>query len=102
MEGPPSRRSRCGQASGKSSCVEAPTDATCRLGICCTCTRGKYAASMDVKRLELTGPAVPVGEEVLSSASYGFAQADFSRSGTLVYVRGKPARQTLVWLDSTG
>jgi serine/threonine-protein kinase len=61
-----------------------------------------YAASMDVKRLELTGPAVPVVEEVLSSASYGFAQADFSRSGTLVYVRGKPARQTLVWLDSTG
>ena len=61
-----------------------------------------YAAPMDVKRLELTGPAVPVVEEVLSSASYGFAQADFSRSGTLVYVRGKPARQTLVWLDSTG
>jgi Tol biopolymer transport system component len=61
-----------------------------------------YAASMDVNRLELTGPAVPVVDDLLSSASYGFAQADFSQNGTLVYVRGKPGRQTLVWLDSTG
>ena len=61
-----------------------------------------YAAPMDVKRLELTGPAVPVVEEVASIAQQGFAQADFSRAGTLVYVRGKAAQQTLVWLDSTG
>ncbi len=61
-----------------------------------------YAAPMNVKRLELTGSATPVVEEVMSDPNFGFAQVDFSRSGTLVYVRGKPARQTLVWLDSTG
>jgi len=61
-----------------------------------------YSAPMDVKRLELTGPAAPVVEDVMSSAGTGFAEVDFSRSGTLIYVRGKAARQTLVWLDSTG
>jgi hypothetical protein len=61
-----------------------------------------YAASMDVKRLELTGPVAPVVEEVVSNTTWGFAQAYFSWSGTLVYVRGKAARQTLVWLDSSG
>jgi Tol biopolymer transport system component len=61
-----------------------------------------YAAPMDVKRLELTGPAAPVVEEVVSSTTYGFAQMDFSQSGTLIYIRGKPAKQMLVWLDSTG
>ena len=61
-----------------------------------------YAAPINVKRLELTGPAVPIVEEVVNSAAYGFAQADLSRNGTLVYVRGKAAKQTLVWLDSRG
>ena len=32
-----------------------------------------YAAPMDLKRLELTGPAAPVVEEVVSSTSLGFA-----------------------------
>ena len=47
---------------------------------------------MDLKRLELTGPAAPVVKEVVSSAPCGFAQADFSQSEALVYVRGKAAR----------
>ena len=61
-----------------------------------------YAAPMDLKRLELTGPAAPIIEEVGRNPAYGSAQADFSRSGTLVYVRGEALRQTLVWLDSNG
>jgi Tol biopolymer transport system component len=61
-----------------------------------------YAAPMDLKRLELTGPAAPVVEEVVSSTNGGFAQADFSQNGTLVYIRGKEASQTLVWIDSNG
>lgn len=60
-----------------------------------------YAAPMDLRRLKLTGSAVPVLEDVVSSRS-GFAQVDFSRNGMLVYVRGKAARHTLVWLDSAG
>ena len=61
-----------------------------------------YAAPMDVKRLELIGQAAPVVEEVMSGSNFGFAQSDFSRSGTLVYVPAKAARQTLLWLDSAG
>jgi Tol biopolymer transport system component len=61
-----------------------------------------YAAPMDLNRLQLTGSATPVVEEGLSSSTWGFAQADFSRSGTLVYVRGKAAEKTLQWLDATG
>jgi WD40-like Beta Propeller Repeat len=61
-----------------------------------------YAAPMDLKRLELTGPAVPVVEQVVSDSTYAFAQVEFSRSGSLVYVRGKAAGRTMAWLDSTG
>jgi serine/threonine-protein kinase len=59
-----------------------------------------YVAPMDVKRLALTGPAVPMIEDAAFSLNFGYAQVDFSRSGTLIYVRGKA--QNLVWLDSTG
>jgi len=58
-----------------------------------------YAAPMDVKQLKLRGPAVPIVEEVSRHPANGFAEASLSRSGTFVYVRGEPARQTLLWLD---
>jgi len=61
-----------------------------------------YSAPMDVKRLALTGPPVPVIEEVAGDADRGFAQMDISRSGTLVYVRGKARKIALTWLDSSG
>jgi dipeptidyl aminopeptidase/acylaminoacyl peptidase len=64
--------------------------------------RTLYAAPMDAKRLALTGPAVPVVENIAISSSSGSAQMDFSRSGTLIYVRRKPGSKTLMWLDSTG
>lgn len=61
-----------------------------------------YAAPMDVKRLELTGPAVLVVEQVLSNSWNGFAHFDVARNGTLVFVHAKGTRQTLRWLNSTG
>jgi Tol biopolymer transport system component len=57
---------------------------------------------MDVERLDLTGPAVPVLDDVANTPTFGFAAVDAGRSGTLVYVKGKGSNQTLVWLDSTG
>jgi serine/threonine-protein kinase len=61
-----------------------------------------YAAPMNLERLELTGPALPAVEGVACRPGPGFAQLDCSRSGTLVYVREKAARQTLMWLDAYG
>jgi hypothetical protein len=65
--------------------------------------RGKlYAAPMDVRRPALTGPPVPVIEEVAGIADFGLAQMDVSRNGTLVYVAGKARKMILTWLDSSG
>ncbi len=64
--------------------------------------RTLYIAPMDGKRLALTGPAVPVIDDIASSSSSGAPQVDFSRSGTLVYVRRKADNKTLMWLDNTG
>jgi Tol biopolymer transport system component len=62
-----------------------------------------YAAPMDAKRLALTGPPVPVIEEISSNAGNGLAQMDVARNGTLVYVRGRTAgKTTLNWLDGAG
>jgi Tol biopolymer transport system component/tRNA A-37 threonylcarbamoyl transferase component Bud32 len=46
------------------------------------------AAPFDLKRLELTGAAVPLLEGVQVNASGGFALLTWSASGSLVYVRG--------------
>ena len=48
-----------------------------------------FAAPMDLEKLELTGPSVPVLEEVANIPGRGSAQFDFSRTGTFVYVSGK-------------
>ena len=61
-----------------------------------------YAAPMDSKRLTLSGPGMPVVDGVASSEENGLAQMDISRSGTLVYMRGKAHSLTLNWLDNTG
>jgi Tol biopolymer transport system component len=64
--------------------------------------RTLYAAPMDPKKLTLTGPAVPVIEDIAISSVWGTAQMDFSRNGTLLYVRRKPDGKTLTWLDNRG
>jgi hypothetical protein len=47
---------------------------------------------MDLARLELIGPGVPVLEDVSGPTQNGFAQLDFSETGTVVYVPGSAAR----------
>lgn len=59
-----------------------------------------YAAPMDARRLALTGPPAAMIEDTAVSANSLYAQVDFSRSGTLMYLRGNA--QKLVWLDSNG
>jgi serine/threonine protein kinase len=63
-----------------------------------------FAAPMDLKRLELTGSASPVLEDVAGRSGNGFAHLGFTASGTVVYVAGLNAssRQSLFWVDATG
>src|ERR1700694_5740402 len=67
-----------------------------------------FAAPMDLKNLALTGPAVPLLEDVATNPGEADAQFDFSRApsgpGTFVYVSGKAASAgfSIAWLDSTG
>ena len=58
-----------------------------------------YAAPMDLKRLELTGPVAQVVENVVSGDGFDI---NFPRGGTLMYVPAKAAKQKLMWLDSAG
>src|SRR5713101_5908534 len=70
--------------------------------------RTLFAAPMDLKNLTLTGPAVPLLEDVAANPTEADAQFDFSRApsgpGTFVYVSGKAASAgwSIAWLDSTG
>lgn len=62
-----------------------------------------YAAALDVDRLALRGPAVPVLDDVAYSPTFGYAQMDVSENGTLVYRRAAgTGRMMAVRLDSTG
>ena len=63
-----------------------------------------WAVPFDAGRLELTGDAVPVLEDVVVGFT-GFAQFTVATNGTLVYVRGTlapPTARTLVWVDREG
>jgi eukaryotic-like serine/threonine-protein kinase len=62
------------------------------------------AVPFDPRRLEVTGAAVPVVEDVLRSALTGAAQYSFSATGSLVYVSGgfQAAQRRLVWVSRTG
>jgi Tol biopolymer transport system component/DNA-binding winged helix-turn-helix (wHTH) protein len=61
-----------------------------------------FAAPMDLQRLVLTGPGVPIVQQVATSPFSYSAQLDLSGSGTLIYFRAKAAKQELVWLDAAG
>jgi len=59
------------------------------------------AAPFDLEQLELRGPPVKVLEDVPSRLSLGFAQLDFSRSGTLSYLKSQ-GLNAMQWLDERG
>jgi serine/threonine-protein kinase len=64
-----------------------------------------FAAPFDVRRLKLTGQAVPVVEGVATNPGFGGAQFSVADNGTLVYVPGSvdsPANRPLVLFDRTG
>jgi len=61
-----------------------------------------FATPMDLSRLELTGPAKPVLEDVDFSPISGGAQFDFTRSGTFIYGKSGVARNSVQWLDRSG
>ena len=63
-----------------------------------------FARPFDVSRLEVTGPAQPVLEGVMSDTNTGSAQYAVSDTGTLAYVPGESAAEgvDIQWLDRDG
>ena len=62
------------------------------------------AVRFNPRRLEITGAAIPVIEDVWESPIFGAAQYSFSNTGSLVYVPGgvTSAQYRLVWVTRDG
>jgi Tol biopolymer transport system component len=66
-----------------------------------------FAAPMDLDKLAVTGPALPLLQDVATNALEGAAQFDISRApsgpGSFVYVSGSTANKgwSIAWLDGT-
>jgi WD40 repeat protein len=61
------------------------------------------AAPFDLDRLEVTGPAVQVGADVVTDSVWGTALYDVAADGSLVYVRGGDYAATVpTWIDQDG
>jgi serine/threonine-protein kinase len=62
-----------------------------------------YAIPFDLNRLAVTGPAIPVLEDISYSRTFGYAQMDVSDSGTLVYRKGAESERFVIeWVDRLG
>jgi hypothetical protein len=63
-----------------------------------------FARQMDGERLELTGPAVPVLQDVAVWPEYGLSQFALTPSGNFIYLASgdTPDRLSLFWLDAAG
>ncbi len=63
-----------------------------------------FAVPFDLNRTEVSsGAAVPVLDDVVYSSTFGFAQLDVSRTGTLVYRRSAARGQLIAaWIDRSG
>lgn len=67
--------------------------------------KGKlFAMAFDPERLEVRGAPTPVLEEIAYNTAWGFAQIDFSRTGSIVYrsSRAGAGLVTVEWLDASG
>ncbi|MGD0697638.1 MAG: protein kinase [Terriglobia bacterium] len=60
------------------------------------------AQPIDTRRLELTGEAVPVAEEVANPRDYRLGHFSVSQYGDLVYELGGQDREQVAWLDAGG
>ena len=62
------------------------------------------ATPFDLNRLEITGPTVPILEDVAGSVVFGSVSYNLAPEGSLVYVAGTAFRstRTLVWVDRNG
>ena len=60
------------------------------------------ARTFDPEKLELTGPAINVADDVLTNANLGFANVSASVNNSLTYVTGLATTSRIVWLDRTG
>ena len=62
-----------------------------------------FAAPFDLERLSITGPSVPVVENVYNIIDSGVAGFSVARDGTLAYFAEAPRKsRTLTWVDRTG
>jgi eukaryotic-like serine/threonine-protein kinase len=63
-----------------------------------------FAVPFDVDRLEVHGTPAPVLDQVGYAAGQGYAQIDFSQTGTLIYRSGGSGGGllTIAWLDGAG
>ena len=60
------------------------------------------AQPIDTRRLELTGEAIPVAEEVANPRDYRLGHFSVSQYGDLVYELGGQDREQVAWLDASG
>ena len=60
-----------------------------------------WAVPFDANRLEVTGEAVPVLDNIITKSA-GAADFDLAANGTLVYMSGRRIEQTLVWVNRDG
>ena len=61
-----------------------------------------FAEPFDLERLEATGRAVAVADDVATAPISGTAQYSFSSTGVLVYRRARNAKRLLQWMDPSG
>jgi Tol biopolymer transport system component len=63
-----------------------------------------WAVPFDPDRLEISGTAAPLLDDVAGNSGGGEASLDFSRTGVFAYVSGTdaPVPRTLAWLDGSG
>jgi serine/threonine-protein kinase len=61
-----------------------------------------FALPVDLQKMEPRGSATPVLDGVSYSSTFGFAELDFSQTGTLVYRKNNGGQVTAQWLDRTG
>jgi serine/threonine-protein kinase len=62
-----------------------------------------FAVPFSLKRLETSGPPVPLLDDLVTNFNFGRqAEYTFSQEGTLAYVPSRQLQRTLVWVDRKG